>query len=217
MESLRGKIICIEGPIGIGKSTLGKSLEQYLNSNGIEAIFYTEPFNQKMLEQFLSDQPKYAYAFQLYMLTRRQVVFVQAIHQAQMGKTCIIDRSLIGDLVFANLQNIYNNMTDEDFGVYREIYDQFKEYNPDIIIYLNSSIEKQLERIRIRNRNKEDTYQLDYLNDLNKIYLKTLKEEFDLPNRKVQIIEWGENVLVQDGLLDSETTKNMIDRIESHL
>ena len=215
MDILKGKIVCIEGGIGVGKSTLGTSLVKELTQQNIESIFYTEPFTQGMLEKFLTNPVKYAYPFQLYMLTRRQVVFVQAIQQAQQGKCCIIDRSLIGDLVFATLQYESQNITKEDYRVYKEVYDQFKEYEPDCIVYLDAPASKQAERIRIRNRNKEDAYDMGYLDNLNSTYLKTLQEEFNLPNRQISIVDWSSSVPVNNGILNTESTNKIIDLIKS--
>jgi len=179
MDNFRGKICCIEGPIGVGKTSLCIELKKQLENNGINTIFYTEPFNQQMLEQFLSDPKKYAYAFQLYMLTRRQVIFVQAQYEAQKGSCCLIDRSLIGDYVFATLQQQENNITNEDFEIYKSVYKQFSEFKPDVIIYLDSTIETQLKRILKRGRSGENAYQIKYLEKLNTVYKDVLKESFN--------------------------------------
>lgn len=179
MDNFRGKICCIEGPIGVGKTSLCIELKKQLENNGINTIFYTEPFNQQMLEQFLSDPKKYAYAFQLYMLTRRQVIFVQAQYEAQKGSCCLIDRSLIGDYVFATLQQQENNITNEDFEIYKSVYKQFSEFKPDVIIYLDSTIETQLKRILKRGRSGENAYQIKYLEKLNSVYKDVLKESFN--------------------------------------
>lgn len=209
---LRGKICCIEGPIGVGKTSLCKSIESAL-SGLIPIKFYTEPFNQTMLEQFLQDPPRYAYAFQLYMLTRRQTIFTRAIFEAKMGYFCIIDRSLIGDYVFATLQKNLNNITNQDFDVYVQEYNKFTEYQPDSMIYLSAPIETQLNRIEIRHRNCEDKYDIDYIKQLNDVYLKTLQEHFDAPNKKVHIIDWSTHVPIQNDILESNTTTKVIKTI----
>jgi len=175
--SLKGKILCIEGNIGVGKSTLCHTLKERIEKEGVEVVLFPEPFNQRMLEQFLTDQEKYAYAFQLYMLTRRQVYFVQALHHVNAGKCCIIDRSLMGDYVFARVQKELGNMTDKEFEIYQEVYDSFDIFKPDVTIFLDVEIEKIIERIIKRNRNSEDKYDIEYLKMVSKIYAEEVNKE----------------------------------------
>lgn len=64
-SKLRGSIVCIEGIISAGKTTLGKNIANYLNSIGIKAEFYQEFVEESLLHLFYSDPAKYAFAFQV--------------------------------------------------------------------------------------------------------------------------------------------------------
>ena len=65
---LIGSSILLEGSIGVGKSTVGKSLEKFFKNIGLKARFYPEYVNEPLLNQYISDMNKYAYSFQLIML-----------------------------------------------------------------------------------------------------------------------------------------------------
>ena len=202
LSFFKGKICCIEGPIGVGKTSLCNELQAKLEKAGIKTKFYTEPFNQMMLEQFLANPKQYAYAFQLYMLTRRQVIFVQAQYEAKNGTCCLIDRSLIGDYVFATLQKMEENITDHDFEIYKSVYEQFSEFKPHVVVYLDSTITTQITRINKRNRNGEDAYKMSYLIKLNEAYKDILSKSF----RDAIYVDWNCN------LSDSSIT-NILEKI----
>lgn len=199
-------IISVEGPIGIGKSTLGKSIKMHLENNGAtDVIFKPEPFNQLMLEQFLSDQKKYAYAFQLHMLSRRQIDFALA---QQHDSIDILDRSLCGDLCFAKLQHKYGNMSDDEMSIYQSVYDEFAPYRPDTVIFLDVSVTTAMRRITKRNRNGESAYDVDYIRDLHEMYERTITDQYDADS-KVDLyrVDWNTDIELDDGLLSSSVMK----------
>lgn len=210
-DLLIGKIISIEGVIGVGKTTLGKSLERYIKrSYGIDVVFYTEPFNQKMLEQFLTNQKKYAYPFQLYMLTRRQLNYARAQDVKNTNTCAIIDRSLAGDYVFAKLQQMRGNITDEDFAIYQSVYDEFGPYKPHHVLYLNVPPETAMERIRNRDREGEKAYTDEYLTDLSKVYTNVLSA-YHPGDINLHHIDWRKNATVSaDGFLDDDTCEYIL-------
>lgn len=187
---MRPFIVAIEGGIGVGKTTLGKSLMRFIRNheNWEHKDFYPEPFNQKMLEQFLSDKKKYAYAFQLYMLNRRQTNYALA---KAGNRDAIIDRSLAGDYVFASVQHRLGNITDSEFEVYQQIFNEFAPYEPDVIIYLRTSTEVAMNRIKTRDRNGECSYTEEYLNEISREYENTLKETYK--NTRIHFINWSDN------------------------
>lgn len=65
-SKLRGSIICVEGIISAGKTTLGKNLAKYLNEIGIKAEFYQEFVDESLLQLFYANPEKYAFAFQVF-------------------------------------------------------------------------------------------------------------------------------------------------------
>lgn len=63
LRSLKGGIYIIYEIIGVGKTTLGTSLENYLNDIGLKCKLYKEYYNEDLLNQFIGDIEKYAYFF----------------------------------------------------------------------------------------------------------------------------------------------------------
>src|SRR5687767_9035911 len=100
-KSLKGGVFTIEGIIGAGKTTLGKSLEQFLNECGIKTRFFPEYINKDLLSQYIGDMKRYAYSFQLIMLCKRIEIYRIAEAFASTGGVALIDRSIIGDMSFA--------------------------------------------------------------------------------------------------------------------
>lgn len=211
-------IICLEGLMGVGKTTLGKNLFDYLKEfNQHDVIFHTEPFDQKMLEQFLNDPAKYAYAFQLYMLARRKTNYIIAKELTKTNTCSIIERSLTGDLVFAKLQHLNGNISDSEMEVYQSVYDEFAPYRPNHVIYLDVPVDVAMQRVRKRNRNGEDTYTEEYLTNLKNIYEQVIREEFpEGCGVKVHWIDWSEDIkLDTSGSLPVSICQKIIDILES--
>ena len=200
---MSGLIIAISGGIGVGKTTLGELL-----ADRLDAIFYQEPVNDVLLKQFLDNPQKYAYAFQLYMLTRRQLNYALALENKKQNKTTIIDRSLRCDKVFANLQHATGSITADEINVYNEVFADFISFKPDVVIHLDASIDTLMKRIHSRGRDGESTYTYEYLTLLDAEYNNAVKE-LEKNNIKVCRIDWNTHIN-----LDNEgEVKNLLDRV----
>src|SRR3990167_5943525 len=98
LRHLRGSIILIEGIIGAGKTTLAYKMTDLLTRVGIPVKFFEENVNGYLLDLFLKDMKKYAFAFQLLMPAQRRNIYLQAMEFSRMyNGVSIIDRSLYGD------------------------------------------------------------------------------------------------------------------------
>lgn len=191
-------IISIEGIIGAGKTTFGQSLYEYLlKHTNCPVRFYQEPFNQDLLIQFINNPQKYAYTFQLYMLTRRQLNFELA---RQFEGISIIDRSLTGDYVFAHLQNELGNINDEEFAIYKQLYQQFQSFIPDKIIYLNVSTDIAMHRIKTRDRDGENAYTTEYLTNLYRSYKTVLNEHMCVDC--IYDLDWDDHIIIDGKIPD---------------
>jgi deoxyadenosine/deoxycytidine kinase len=204
------RLITLEGGISVGKTTLGRCLNKLFEKLGIPSKFYTEPFNQNMLEQFLGDKKKYAYAFQLYMLTRRQLDYNEA-YRDKASTTAFLDRSMTGDYVFMSLQHEEKNVSDKDFEIYKEEYEKFDKYKPDMVIYLNVDVDIMKKRIEKRNRKGENVYDFGYLDKLQKQYKMILPEH--IPYKNLIKIDWTDDVIDSDGNVREEVLYNLLEQI----
>jgi len=187
-DTNNGLIIGISGNIGAGKTTIGKLLAEHLN-----AEFYQEPVNDLLLQQFLANPDKYAYAFQLYMLTRRQLNYALAEENKKYGKITVIDRTLRCDKVFACQQHTNNSITDDELRIYKSVYDDFMPYKPDVVIHLDASIDTLMQRIQKRDRAGETVYTREYLTNLTNEYNIALNE-LEENNIRICRLDWNADI-----------------------
>jgi deoxyadenosine/deoxycytidine kinase len=192
--SLRGSIFTIEGVIGVGKSTLGFSMEDLLNSIGLNAKFYPEYYNKELLSQYIGDMKKYAYSFQLVMLFKRLEIYSEAKRFADQGGIAIIDRSIIGDMTFARMQRDNGNITNDEWLVYLSLMKQHLQLSPTANIYLQCTPETSLARIKHRGIKSEiEGYSKEYLKQLQDAYEVSISECTNVKHYK---IKWDSQLLV---------------------
>lgn len=169
-ESLQGNIYVLEGTIGVGKTTLGKSMSTYLNSLGFNCRFFEEYVNMDLLKLYLGNKPKYAFVFQIIMLFKRIEIYKQAQEFVKNGGIAILDRGFHGDAVFATVANTRGHISDEELKIYFKIfYENFEESKA--IINLNCCWETAYERIQKRGiESEKNGYTLNFLARLQRAY-----------------------------------------------
>jgi deoxyadenosine/deoxycytidine kinase len=167
---LRGCIFVLEGLIGVGKSTLGKSLETTLNDVGVSATFLAEFVSSDLLEQYISDMGKYAYTFQMIMLCKRLEIYREAQRRAKQGEVVFVDRSLVGDYVFALLHSRCGNLSEEEFQIYQAMLHSEKPIEPTTTLFLQADVPTCISRAAKRGRKSEDAYDTKYFEALSSTY-----------------------------------------------
>ena len=162
---LSGKIIALDGLPGVGKTTFGHFLYEYLNKIGIQCIFLSEYVNQELLELYLSDLNKYSLMFQIAMLKEKSMTYHVATKEAAEGKFVIIDRSHIGDSSFALMQKSKYKWTKKECSTYDSIFNELNM--PTCIINLDSSVSTAFARMLERQRPGEiSAYTTEYYDKL---------------------------------------------------
>ena len=164
-------VIGIAGMIGAGKSTLATSLAKHL---GIKA--YYEPVeNNEYLADFYRDTAKYSFQMQVYLLTRR---FQQHQEIIWRGESAVQDRTIYEDSVFAAMLAKSGLMEERDYRTYKQLFQYMSNFmcKPNVIVYLDVTPERSLERIKLRNRDVETNVSIDYLKNLYDEYQIFLKD-----------------------------------------
>ncbi len=169
------RFIAVAGNIGVGKSTLVKTLSEKL---GWEP-FYEPVSENPYLADFYDDMPSWGFHSQVYFLMRRL-----RIHRELMRKegSVIQDRSVYEDAeIFAHNLYLQGAINERDYGTYRELYQVLVEFlpPPDLVIYLRASVPTLFERISKRGRDYERTISTEYLKKLNMLY-ERWAEHFNL-------------------------------------
>ena len=168
---LRGHVITIEGLIGAGKSTLGRSIVRYLNSLGLDAVFYSEFVHLSLLEQYIGDMSKYGYSFQIIMVRERLRIYKEASRAAEMGKIAIVDRCILGDIAFAKMLYDQENISSEEWKIYLSLIKKDQIIEPSLTIYLDCSAKEAFRRMKVRSNDAEvNGYTLKYFQQLERSY-----------------------------------------------
>ena len=165
MADVERMFIGIAGMIGAGKSTLATSLGKHL---GID-VYYEPVEDNEYLEDFYRDTPRYAFATQIYLLNKR---FAQHQEIIWRGRSAVQDRTIYEDSIFAKMLATTGLMDERDYRTYIELFRNMSNFmcKPNVIVYLDVSPEKSLERIRSRARGMETGISLEYLRALYRGY-----------------------------------------------
>ena len=158
--------LAIAGNMGVGKSTLTRQLTDQLGWTS----FYEAVDDNPYLADFYKDMPQWSFHSQLFFLSRRLRYHRQI---AGHPNHVIQDRSIYEDAeVFARNLHQRRNMSDRDYQVYKDIYEEFIQIlpPPNLIVYLKASIPTLIERIHRRGRDFEQDISPLYLQQLNELY-----------------------------------------------
>ena len=147
--------IAIEGPIGVGKTSLAKLLSKRLSAKLILEKFEENPF----LSEFYNDPTRFAFQTQLFFLLQRYQQ-QQDIRQVDMFHNLLIsDYMFIKDRLFASL-----NLDDKEMNLYDSIANMMERnvINPDLIIYLQADTSTLMKNIDKRGRDFENNISYDF-------------------------------------------------------
>lgn len=144
--------IAIEGPIGVGKSSLTKKLSATLNLTPIYEIVEENPF----LSDFYGDIDKWSFQTEMFFLCNRYKVLTELSNDISV----VSDYHILKNKVFAN-----NTLNDKEYKMFEEIYDILTREvrKPDVTVFLTADLEVLKQRIQLRNRDFESHIEDDYL------------------------------------------------------
>jgi len=164
-ETYGNLFIGIAGMIGAGKSTLATALAEHL---GID-VHYEPVGDNEYLADFYRDTARYSFATQVYLLNRR---FQQHQEIIWRGRSAVQDRTIYEDSIFAKMLAKTGLMDERDYRTYLQLFRHMSNFmcKPSVIVYLDVSPARSLERIRSRSRDVEAGVELSYLEALHAGY-----------------------------------------------
>ncbi|MDX1630379.1 MAG: deoxynucleoside kinase [Thermoanaerobaculia bacterium] len=157
-QSLPFNYLVVEGPIGVGKTSLVDKLAERF-----EGVKMLEDVDNPFLADFYRDRPNTAFQTQLYFLLSRYRQ-QQELHQRGLFEELVLaDYAFPKDRIFA-----YLNLSDEELALYNKLYELLepKIRVPDLVLYLVADVETCRERIRRRQRSFERNMSAEYLSQL---------------------------------------------------
>jgi deoxyadenosine/deoxycytidine kinase len=157
------RYIVIEGPLGVGKTTLTEMLAERLGAQTLLEDVEENPF----LVKFYQNPRKYGFQAQIFFLLRR---YHMALEMSQMGlfqRTTVSDFLFDKDQVFARV-----NLEDHEFWLYEQIYQILKKRMspPDLVIFLQAKTEVLMQRLKNRSRKYEKNITFKYLEKVNQAF-----------------------------------------------
>ena len=157
---MKKQFIAVEGPIGVGKSSLAHKLSQTFNYYEEKEIVNENPF----LSDFYEDISKWSFQTEMFFLCNRYKQF-QDLEAISTG--IVSDYHIYKNKIFAN-----NTLTPSEFDKFSRIYDILTEdlEMPNAIIFLDADLEVLKKRIALRNRSFEHQIEDDYLLNLKRDY-----------------------------------------------
>jgi deoxyguanosine kinase len=159
----RPRYIAVEGPIGVGKSSLAHILGETLSAR----LVLEEPEENPFLGAFYKDRRRHAMSTQLFFLLQRYT------QQGELAQGDLFSRNIVTDYVFAK-DRLFAllNLSPDEMALYDRIYQMLKVRTPppDLVVYLQARTEVLVERIRGRARAEEKPIRPEYVQEVAAAY-----------------------------------------------
>ena len=157
------KYIAIEGPIGVGKTTLANKIAETFNYDA----FLEQPAENPFLKNFYKNPSQSALATQLFFLFQRMQQIEDLKQRSLFENVRVADFLIEKDRLFAEV-----TLSNEEMVLYEKVYEHITldAPTPDLVIYLQAPIEILKARIVKRGNINEQYLTLDYLEKLNDAY-----------------------------------------------
>ena len=201
MKDLTSKYIVIEGPIGVGKTSLSNKLALEWDAELILENVDDNPF----LSKFYKNPREVSLQTQLYFLLTRTRQVQSFKQQDIFSQTRVSDFMLQKDRLFAQV-----TLNNEEYDLYDQLYSYMAVDipKPDLLIYLQAPANVLMKRIKKRGRNFEKYINTEYLERLNSMYLKFFSNYDGSPF----LIVNAEDIDFVNNAIDY---KNLLDKIYS--
>ena len=159
----RARYIAVEGPIGVGKTTLAAALANRLGGRTVLEVVEENPF----LALFYEDSRKFAFQTQLFFLLSRFQQQQELFQQDLFSQVAVADYLFAKDRIFASL-----TLEANELALYDKVWELMgpRVVKPDLVIYLQARLEVLLARVRKRGRDFERRLDPAYLDALSKAY-----------------------------------------------
>jgi deoxyguanosine kinase len=159
---MKAFFLAIEGPIGVGKTTLARLLQPRFEAGLLLEAFEENPF----LSSFYSDRARYAFQTQMFFLLSRYRQ-QQSIPSLTMYGPLLTDYFFEKDSLFAHL-----NLDGDELDMYQRLYHVLSDHIafPDLVVYLRADLDALMVRIATRDRPYEREMDRNYIDSVRQAY-----------------------------------------------
>lgn len=174
MTANRPGFIVVEGPIGVGKTTLARRLSSTFDSDLLLEGADENPF----LKRFYRDARQGAFQTQLFFLMQRAQQMQELRQNDMFSPVRVSDFLMDKDRLFAQL-----TLDDEEYKLYDQVYGHLTldVPAPELVIYLQAPVEVLMKRVAKRGRNYERNLDAAYLQRLSDAYIRFFHDYDDAP------------------------------------
>ena len=153
----------VEGPIGVGKTSLTRALAKRFGARSVFEIVEENPF----LASFYQDRNKHAFQTQLFFLLSRFKQQQELFQQELFSQVTVSDYLFAKDRIFASI-----TLDPNELALYERVYEHLgpRVMKPDLVIFLQARLDVLLARIRKRGREFERKFDPEYLAELARTY-----------------------------------------------
>jgi deoxyadenosine/deoxycytidine kinase len=168
------RYIVVEGPIGVGKSSLTNLLAERFHARRVMEVVEENPF----LSSFYGDRNKFAFQTQMFFLLSRFKQQQELFQQDLFNSVTVSDYLFAKDRIFAHL-----TLDPNELALYERVFEALgpRVTKPDLVIYLQARNDVLLGRIKKRGREFERKFDPVYLEDLCRKYNDFFFHYIDTP------------------------------------
>lgn len=168
------RLVVVEGPIGVGKTTLARKLAGAIGADTVLEQADENPF----LERFYRNPRAAAFPAQLYFLFQRAKQLGELRQQDLFAPVRVADYLLDKDRLFARI-----TLEDDEYALYEQVYARLSldAPRPDLVVFLQAPIDTLLERIARRGIRYEKYIDAEYLQRLVDAYTRFFHQYSDSP------------------------------------
>ncbi|HYA28922.1 MAG TPA: deoxynucleoside kinase [Acidobacteriota bacterium] len=159
----KAKYIVVEGPIGVGKSSLAKILANEFQARTIFERVEDNPF----LPKFYKSRETYAFQNQAFFLLSRYQQQMELAQHDLFNQSTVADYLFAKDQIFATL-----TLSAEELNLYQQIYALLNTRvpKPDLVVYLQARPEVLYKRVKKRDKKYERSVTFEYLTEVAQAY-----------------------------------------------
>lgn len=223
--ALEGKSIGIAAPIGGGKTTCIGAIETILKESNFKVLAEPEFVPPTLLKSFYGNPKRYARDFQTHMHAHAAIrdKHAQKFVRKPGRRVALVERPLAENFVFFETNVKTGSISNDYREPYVALWEDFKQFSPDLIVYLHVSNEHAIERIVKRSSEdadrkcEKDGIDSDYMDLLAHQYFDFIKQHYtDASRPPVLVIDWNEHVDVSNREVYFAAVRKVLQKVNDY-